>query len=196
MDWLEQLHAEMPAAPRKTRQRMTAEQAQTALTNALLTGLQLTNADLTIWETLSVRDYAASIERFLYDQLCTRAPLFNAPHDAYCARLRLLVSSLKRSAPYLVQYEPTFVASASADQLGAGTLALRERELHWEELRKLGEAAKAERQRLLSSDFVGLYCCPRCKSWKTTYYLLQTRSADEPMTAFVECLLCSQRFRR
>lgn len=36
----------------------------------------------------------------------------------------------------------------------------------------------------------GIFQCKRCKSWKTVYYQLQTRSADEPMTTFVSCTNC------
>jgi transcription elongation factor S-II len=34
------------------------------------------------------------------------------------------------------------------------------------------------------------FTCGKCKSKKCTYYQLQTRSADEPMTCFVTCLDC------
>jgi DNA-directed RNA polymerase subunit M/transcription elongation factor TFIIS len=34
----------------------------------------------------------------------------------------------------------------------------------------------------------GFFKCGRCKSMKTTYFQMQTRSADEPMTVFVSCL--------
>lgn len=36
--------------------------------------------------------------------------------------------------------------------------------------------------------------CGRCKGRKCTYYELQTRSIDEPMTKFVRCLLCDKRW--
>ena len=39
-------------------------------------------------------------------------------------------------------------------------------------------------------DFEGLYKCEKCKSKKTTYYQLQTRSADEPCTTYIQCLDC------
>jgi transcription elongation factor S-II len=38
------------------------------------------------------------------------------------------------------------------------------------------EAAKAKEE-----DYSGLFKCGKCKSVKTTYYQMQTRSADEPM---------------
>jgi transcription elongation factor S-II len=39
------------------------------------------------------------------------------------------------------------------------------------------------------------FTCWKCKSKKCTYYQLQTRSADEPMTTFVTCLDCGQRWK-
>jgi transcription elongation factor S-II len=39
------------------------------------------------------------------------------------------------------------------------------------------------------------FTCRKCKSQKCTYYALQTRSSDEPMTIFVTCLDCGQRWK-
>jgi len=39
------------------------------------------------------------------------------------------------------------------------------------------------------------FTCYKCKSKKCTFYQLQTRSADEPMTTFVTCLDCSNRWK-
>ena len=41
----------------------------------------------------------------------------------------------------------------------------------------------------------GAFTCGRCKSKKTTYYQIQVRSADEPMTTFVQCLNCGKRWK-
>jgi DNA-directed RNA polymerase subunit M/transcription elongation factor TFIIS len=46
-----------------------------------------------------------------------------------------------------------------------------------------------------NEDYVGQFKCGKCKSVKTTYYQLQTRSADEPMTTYVTCLSCSNRWK-
>jgi transcription elongation factor S-II len=37
--------------------------------------------------------------------------------------------------------------------------------------------------------------CYKCKSRECTYYQMQTRSADEPMTIFVTCIKCGNRWK-
>jgi len=39
------------------------------------------------------------------------------------------------------------------------------------------------------------FTCRKCRSNQCTYYQMQTRSADEPMTTFVTCLTCGNRFK-
>jgi len=41
----------------------------------------------------------------------------------------------------------------------------------------------------------GMFKCSKCKSMKTTYYQMQTRSADEPMTTYVTCLNCDKKWK-
>jgi transcription elongation factor S-II len=37
--------------------------------------------------------------------------------------------------------------------------------------------------------------CGKCKKRECTYYQMQTRSADEPLTTFVQCVACGNRWR-
>ena len=39
-----------------------------------------------------------------------------------------------------------------------------------------------------------IFLCSRCKKRRCTYYELQTRSGDEPMTQFVSCLNCGKKW--
>lgn len=41
----------------------------------------------------------------------------------------------------------------------------------------------------------GSYVCGKCRSNKTVYTAMQTRSADEPMTIFVSCLSCGKNWK-
>jgi transcription elongation factor S-II len=57
-------------------------------------------------------------------------------------------------------------------------------------------AIEEERRRAAAENVPeGLFQCRKCKSRKTRYYQMQTRSADEPMTTFVTCLQCSTRWK-
>ena len=39
------------------------------------------------------------------------------------------------------------------------------------------------------------FTCRKCKGNQCTYYQMQTRSADEPMTTFCQCVLCGNRWK-
>ena len=41
-----------------------------------------------------------------------------------------------------------------------------------------------------------VFKCSKCGSRKCSYYELQTRSADEPMTQFISCLDCGNRWKQ
>lgn len=47
----------------------------------------------------------------------------------------------------------------------------------------------------IDENIKGMFKCGRCKTYKTSYYQLQTRSADEPMTTFVTCHNCNNRWK-
>lgn len=40
-----------------------------------------------------------------------------------------------------------------------------------------------------------MFTCGKCKAKECTYTQLQTRSADEPMTTFVYCMACGNRWK-
>lgn len=47
----------------------------------------------------------------------------------------------------------------------------------------------------LDEEYEGIFKCRKCNSKKTTYYQLQTRSADEPMTTYVTCMDCDNHWK-
>lgn len=64
----------------------------------------------------------------------------------------------------------------------------------WQQM--VDRQAKKERI-MLEGDFsraTDRWQCNSCKQRKCTYYELQTRSADEPMTIFIQCLNCGKRW--
>ena len=64
----------------------------------------------------------------------------------------------------------------------------------WQQM--VDQQAKREKVQL-EGDFsraTDRWLCMGCKQRKCTYYELQTRSADEPMTIFIHCLNCGKRW--
>ncbi len=47
----------------------------------------------------------------------------------------------------------------------------------------------------MDEEYEGIFKCRKCHSRKTTYYQLQTRSADEPMTTYVTCMECDNHWK-
>jgi transcription elongation factor S-II len=64
---------------------------------------------------------------------------------------------------------------------------------YYDELRKEEKAAEKIKHDL--ENIKGMFKCRKCKTWKTVYEQKQTRSADEPMTTFVTCLNCENRWK-
>jgi len=65
----------------------------------------------------------------------------------------------------------------------------------WKELieeKAKRDANKFEQNIEASTD---TFTCRKCKGNKCTYYQMQTRSADEPMTTFCSCILCGNRWK-
>ena len=84
----------------------------------------------------------------------------------------------------------------NGDICGSNLGHMTHRELHpdlWEQIdKKIGKATERPNPFDMPD---GMHKCKKCKNMKTTWYQLQTRSADEPMTTFVTCHVCNNRWR-
>jgi DNA-directed RNA polymerase subunit M/transcription elongation factor TFIIS len=52
-----------------------------------------------------------------------------------------------------------------------------------------------DKARAKEDDYTGMFKCGKCKSKNVTYYQMQTRSADEPMTTFFTCKGCGSHWK-
>lgn len=121
-------------------------------------------------------------ERFIWIyKNAVRRVLFNIdPDNEYVGNKRLL--------PRLIEgeFKPHDIPYMSPDNMFPEK---------WQDLKD--KKLKRE-QSLLNSKKVAnttLYTCFRCKKNECNYYELQTRSADEPMTTFINCLNCGNNWR-
>jgi len=65
--------------------------------------------------------------------------------------------------------------------------------VEFRERQQLREKAQLEGNKAMATD---MFKCGRCNKRETTFYELQTRSADEPMTKFISCVNCGNRWRQ
>lgn len=63
--------------------------------------------------------------------------------------------------------------------------------LKWEHILKRKELHENKKNNMETTD---AYECKKCKQRKCTFYQLQSRSADEPMTTYVTCVNCGHKF--
>ena len=105
----------------------------------------------------------------------------------YIDRLRSIYINLKN---------PEILDQIKSESIQAHTVAfMTHQEMRPEKWKELIDAKiikdknKFEQNVEASTD---TFTCRKCKSNKCTYYLQQTRSADEATTIFVQCLTCGQ----
>lgn len=65
----------------------------------------------------------------------------------------------------------------------------------WRELIELKEIRDKHKYDPVLEASTDEFTCRRCKSSQCTYYQLQTRSGDEPMTTFVSCINCGNKWK-
>jgi DNA-directed RNA polymerase subunit M/transcription elongation factor TFIIS len=94
------------------------------------------------------------------------------------------------------KYNETLIDSIINDKLNSYEVAfLNPNELNpkkWEFLVQKQEMKKFREENMSATD---VYYCKKCGAKKSRVYQMQTRSADEPMTTFVTCLVCFNTFK-
>tara|TARA_B100001094_G_scaffold325480_1_gene379875 strand:+ start:92 stop:622 length:531 start_codon:yes stop_codon:yes gene_type:complete len=67
---------------------------------------------------------------------------------------------------------------------------------NWKTLLNIKSKKDKIKYELKPEAMTNLFKCRKCGSRETSYYEVQTRSADEPMTQFITCLSCSNRWKQ
>ena len=67
---------------------------------------------------------------------------------------------------------------------------------NWSELLNIKSKRDKLKYEMKSEAMTDQYKCGRCGSRSCSYYEVQTRSADEPMTQFITCLECHCRWKQ
>lgn len=128
--------------------------------------------------------------------------------SSYKDKCRSLLFNLKRNSSLRSRIMSGVVSAQRLMKMSSTELATQEkvaarqklvediqdsRRLDWEQANE----DKINEQCGITGDLLNasLFTCGRCKSTKTTSTQKQTRSADEPMTVFVYCMNCGNRWK-
>ena len=103
-----------------------------------------------------------------------------------------------RSLSYNIRTHPTIMENVESGQILVQELPFMiHQELApecWEDL--IEEKRKRDQNTYKEEEVEdGDFKCGKCGSMKCKWYQLQTRSADEPMTTFVQCTKCPARWK-
>nr|XP_046252204.1 transcription elongation factor A protein 2 isoform X2 [Scatophagus argus] len=165
---------------------VTADSVRNKCRELLVAALQTDDDHLTIG--VDCEHLAAQIEDEIFQE-------FKSTDMKYKARLRSRISNLKdqknpdlRRNVLCGNISPRRIASMTAEEMASA------------ELKQIREALTKESIREHQLSKVGgtetdMFICNKCHGKSCTYTQVQTRSADEPMTTFVLCNSCGNRWK-
>ncbi|CAN3374041.1 hypothetical protein DIURU_001753 [Diutina rugosa] len=120
---------------------------------------------------------------------------YSAVNDNYRNKLRSFTMNLRNKKNPELRHrlltgaiEPAAFIKMTPKEMAPESLKKEMEEMH---KKNLFDAQEAQQEHAISDRFE----CSKCKGRKTTYFQMQTRSADEPLTTFVTCLNCDNRWK-
>ncbi|KAL9980520.1 hypothetical protein ACROYT_G009120 [Oculina patagonica] len=138
--------------------------------------------------TITAEDFAAACEECIFQE-------FRDTNAKYKQRVRSRVSNLRDTKNPLLKVKvlsgdisPERFATMPTEEMASEEMKQFRQECAKEGIRE----AQVSKNQGTETD---LFKCGKCGKRRTTYTQLQTRSADEPMTTFVLCLDCGNRWK-
>ncbi|KAJ1982730.1 transcription elongation factor TFIIS [Dimargaris verticillata] len=131
---------------------------------------------------------AGAIENTVYTSIGAVNPAYKAKIRSFYLNLRDKSNPGLREAVTSGEIPVQKFCSMSKQDMASEERKAQDRKIQQENLFKARGAGPAVAE-------TDQFKCGRCKSRKCTYYQMQTRSADEPMTTFVTCTNCENRWK-
>ena len=138
----------------------------------------------------SILETCTAIESAIHTNLSS-----SAVNDAYRTKLRSLIMNIKNKNNQQLRdnildgtISPGRLVTMTSEELAPASLRKELQQLHQ---KNLFEAQGAVEKRAVTDRFV----CGKCKMREVSYYQMQTRSADEPLTTFCTCEKCGNRWK-
>ena len=142
----------------------------------------------------SIYNYCMKLSRENSINKSWNNPIFK---NLYLSKIRSIYSNIKAES-YIQNKEfktkilsgeidPTTIADLSSYDIFPGV---------WKELIDIKTRRDKLKYELKPEAMTDVFKCRKCNSRSCSYYEVQTRSADEPMTQFINCLDCGNRWRQ
>ncbi|EDK36938.2 conserved hypothetical protein [Meyerozyma guilliermondii ATCC 6260] len=161
------------------------DSTRNASVSALYTALAIERDD----PSEKILDVARNIELGVFKQE------YSAVNDAYRNKLRTLTMNLRnkknpdlRDRLLTGQIAPSKFITMNPNEMAPESL---KQEIEKLNKQNLFDAQGATEKRAVTDRFT----CGKCKHKKVSYYQMQTRSADEPLTTFCTCENCGNRWK-
>ncbi|EPR57617.1 transcription elongation factor A TFIIS [Toxoplasma gondii TgCatPRC2] len=172
------------------------DRARGFLWRALVDGMQ-SRRDLGADRSGETARVAAEIEKALWQEYCVRRKS-TKEYNMQLKTLKWNFADQKNPDLNLKVlcgvYTPEQLAIMSSADL-ASDEKKRMRELQKKESMEACQSDWEMKKLMEGASEGGQFPCFKCRTTKTVYFQMQTRSSDEPMTTFVTCLECGNRWK-
>jgi transcription elongation factor S-II len=142
----------------------------------------------------SIYNYCIKISKGKCIKKSWNNPVFK---NLYISKIRSIYSNIKEDS-YI--QNKTFKNRIISSEIDPNTIAdLSSYDIFpevWRELIDLKTRRDKLKYELKPEAMTDVFKCRKCSSRSCSYYEVQTRSADEPMTQFINCLECGNRWRQ
>lgn len=117
--------------------------------------------------------------------------------NLYLSKVRSIYSNLKNDSYIQNNNFLTLVKNGKIDIKNIATMSVYDIfPENWKETLELKSKKDKLKYELKPEAMTDAFKCRKCGSRSTSYYEVQTRSADEPMTQFITCLDCNNRWKQ
>ena len=115
----------------------------------------------------------------------------------YIARIRSIYSNIKEDSYLKNTNFKNKILNGEIDPISISTLSNYDIfPENWKDLIEENMKKDKLKYELKPEAMTDVFKCRKCGSRSCSYYEVQTRSADEPMTQFINCLDCGNRWRQ
>ncbi|XP_030939684.1 transcription elongation factor TFIIS-like [Quercus lobata] len=133
---------------------------------------------------------AATVESVLFEKIGWSNPIKKANYQSILLNLKDPKNPDLRRRVLLGEIKPETLVTMSAEEMASHKRQSENIQIQLKSLKRCMHDADEEEK--ATTD---MFQCSRCRERKCTYYQMQTRSADEPMTTYVTCVKCNKRWK-